>query len=731
MDSPSHFDSTMLMPIPKEVCKVLSVEDDADYQMALMNSLSTLQYDGKRVEFLKASSASEAAVVIAKNPDIALIFLDLSMETDQAGLGLVGTIREVIGNDLVRIVLLTGHPGMKPTDNLIGQYDIEDCWCKSDLTQVHLQTIVVSTIRTWEHLLVMREARHSMRLLLFSCQRLSSKKDMLEYARAILEEISRLLKIVQGGMACFVNSEHEKIEDALIVAANGEYSSYVHQLASTAIKDEALIEAARQTSLTKKHAFLDGFSVLYFSNKEFEGRDYIVIVKFNRNLTINEVNLLQVLCENISVGFRNVALNSKLSELAYIEPISGIHNKSWLVREIRHMFAWEREKAKLLMLHVEDLAYTESVLGTKYCDQLTLSLYEYLCDFFDNSVDVALFERDTIVMVIYDSKDYHEANLEQVIHPSVTVEDAIHSLDLTISLVNFADFPNYEAEQLVSVGKSTLERAKYEGVSFLAFSEELASAMFGRYELLKELREVILQDDIDVYFQPKVALLDQTLIGFEALARWKNKSGNFVSPEQFIALAESCGLVDKLDRQILRKTCKAINELKSIGISVPISVNVAGNEISRPNYFEQFSAILREENIDNNLIELEITESQFIKEKTTINRHLDTLKEIGVRVNIDDFGTGYSSLTYLSTLSVSTIKIDHSFVWRMEDSEKDWKILKMIIELGHSLGLDVIAEGIETEQQKAHLLTLGCEHGQGYLFAKPMPLSEVMVWVKP
>ncbi|KZN12516.1 GGDEF/EAL domain-containing response regulator [Marinomonas sp. TW1] len=730
MDSTSHFDSSMLMSAPKEVCKVLSVEDDADYQMALMNSLSALQYDGKKVEFLKASSASEAAVVIAENPDIAVIFLDVVMETDRAGLGLVGTIREVIGNDLVRIVLLTGQPGMMPTDNLVGQYDIDDYWCKSDLTQAHLQTIVLSNIRTWEHLLAMQEARHSMQLLLFSSQRLSSKKDMLEYTHSILEEISHLLKIEQGGIVCFFNSEQEKLEDALIVAASGEYSPYIHQFASMAIKDEILTEAARQTSLSKKHTFLEGFSVLYFSNKELDGRDYIVVVKLNRNLTSNEVNLLQVFCENISAGFRNVALNNKLSELAYIEPTSGIHNKNWLVREIRHMFSWEREKAKLLMLHVEDLAYTESVLGTKYCDQLTLSLYEYLCDFFDNAVDVALFERDTIVMLIYDNKEYHEANLEQIIHPSVTVEDAIHSLDLTISLVNFSDFPNYEAEQLVSVGKSTLERAKYEGVSFLAFSEELASAMFSRYELLKELRDVILQDEMEVYFQPKVSLIDNKLIGFEALARWKNRSGNFVSPEQFITLAESSGLVDKLDRQILRKTCKAINELKDIGVSVPISVNVAGNEIARPNYFEQFTAILCEENIDNNLIELEITESQFIEEKTTINRHLDTLKEIGVRVNIDDFGTGYSSLTYLSTLSVSTIKIDQSFVWRMENSAKDWKILKMIIELGRSLGLDVIAEGIETEQQKEHLLKLGCEQGQGYLFAKPMPLTEVMAWVK-
>ncbi|BFM50202.1 EAL domain-containing protein [Marinomonas sp. THO17] len=730
MEFSSQFDANSLLYTSRKNCKVLSVEVDADYQTAFMNRLGSLHYDDKDVEFLKVSSASEAAAVIAENPDIAVIFLDVMLESERSGLDVVGAIREVIGNHLVRIVLLAGQPDVVLPDSVFKEYDIDDYWSKAELTQAHLQAIILRNIRTWDYKLMMQEARHNMQQLLYSCQRLSSKKDMLEYTQSILEEISNLLRIEHGGIVCFFNSEQEKLEDALIIAANGDYSECVHQFVARIIDDEVLFEAARQTSLSKQHSFLDGYSVLYFSNQELDGRDYIIVLKLERTLSASEINLLQVFCENISAGFRNVALHNKLSELAYIEPTSGIHNKNWLVREIRHMFPWERDKAKLLMLHVEDLAYTESILGSKYCDQLTLSLYDYLCDFFDNAVDVALFERDTIVMIIYDNKEYHEGNLAQVMHPSIEVDDSTHSLDLTVSLLNIADFPNYDAEQLVSVGKSTLERAKYEKVHFLAFSEELASAMFGRYELLKELREAIVKDEIDVYFQPKVNLHDGKLIGFESLARWRHKNGNFVPPDQFIALAESCGLVDRVDQQILRKTCKAIGHLKQLEIEVPISVNVAGNEIARPNYFEQFTRILSEEGVDNSLVELEITESQFIEEKTSINRHLDTLKEVGVRVNIDDFGTGYSSLTYLSTLSVSTIKIDHSFVWRMENSAKDWKILKMIIELGRSLGLEVIAEGVETEQQKKHLLALGCELGQGYLFAKPMPLEKVIAWVK-
>jgi EAL domain-containing protein (putative c-di-GMP-specific phosphodiesterase class I)/GGDEF domain-containing protein len=726
-------DNKMQLTTPnlRSYCKVLSVEDDPDYQAALMNGLSALNYDGKQVTFLTASSASEAATVIAANPDISVIFLDVVMETDAAGLRLISTIRDVIGNDLVRIVLLTGQPGMAPVDDLIGQYDIDDYWCKSDLTQAHLQTIVLSNLRTWEHLSDMKEARHGMQLLLASSQRIASKSDITEYTHSVLAEICLILKMSSsGGIVCFFHPEEEHLENAQIVAACGEFSAYVHQSFLLAIEDSAFREAAELANKQKRHVFQDGFSVLYFSNQELENREYMVVVKLGRSLAVNEINLLQVFCENISVGFRNVALHNRLTELAYIEPTLGIHNKNWLIREIRNMFSWEREKASLLMIYVEDLAYTESVLGAKYCDQLTLSLYDSLQHFFEKTVDIALLERDTLVLIVYDDQDYSEASLENIIHTSLNVENSLHSLDLTVSSVKFSNFPDYDAEQLVSVGKSTLERAKYEGVSYLAFSETLASAMFGRYELLKDLREAIANDQICAYFQPKFRLKDNALIGFEALARWQHKNGQFVPPDQFIALAESSGLIDKLDQQMLKQSCYAINQLKQIGIEVPISINVAGNEIIRPNYFENFKKQLEKEGISNELIELEITESQIIEEKATINKHLATFKALGIRVNIDDFGTGYSSLAYLSTLLVSTIKIDHSFVWRMEESEKDWEILKMIIDLGNFLGLNVIAEGIETEQQKTHLLALGCEDGQGYLYAKPMSLEDTISWIK-
>ncbi|MBJ7536451.1 EAL domain-containing protein [Marinomonas transparens] len=719
-----------LITTPKRHCKVLLIEGDLDYQRALMNGLSALRYEDKDIEILTVSSSVEAMNVLQDNPDIAIILLNVAMEVETSDLELIGYIRQEMANNAIRIVLLTGQAETAPVDNLVSKYEIDEYWNKADLTQEHLQTIMLSHLRTWEYLTNIGESRHGLQLLLESSQRLGEKREILDYTRVILEEIGRILCLHKGGIVCFLNTDEESVGKALIITASGEYASYTHNYVYAVIENQEIIDAITLASRQKQHVFLDDFVVLFFSNTELDSREYIVLVQLDRKLEVNEINLLQVFCENIRAGFRNVVLHSKLTALAYFDPISGMHNKNWLVKEIRNISPWERSRATLLTLYVEDLAYTESMLGAKYCDQLTLSLYGYLRDFFVKTVDIALIERDTLVILIHEGYHFDERSLERITHPNLELENSIHSLDITISEVNIADFPSYEAEQLISVGKSTLERAKHDGQSYLAFSKDLAAAMFGRYELLKDLREAISLNEITAYLQPKISLQDDSLVGFEALARWQHKGGEFIPPDQFIALAESCGLIDKLDQQILKQSCKAIKVLRDIGVEVPISINVTGNEITRPDYFQSLKSQLEEASIPSYMIELEITESQLIEEKAHLNQRLAALREIGVLVHIDDFGTGYSSLAYLASLPVSTLKIDHSFVWRMDESDKDRQILKMIIELGEVMGLNVVAEGIETQKQKEQLAEMGCKNGQGFLFARPMSLEEVINWVK-
>ena len=280
-------------------CKILSVEDNLDYQEALVNSLSTLNVDGKTIEVLTANSAAKAASLIAMHSDISVILLDVVMETDEAGLRLINTIREGLGNDLVRIILLTGQPGMAPVNSIMSDYDIDDYWCKSDLTHDHLQTIILSNLRTWDHLKAMREARQGLQLLVESSQRLSKKRDMFAYTQSVLDEITQLLQFDQGGIVCSSRINIDNAHKALVVAASGEYVSYLNQYLESVIDDPVLMDAVNNASQSRSHVFLDGYSVLYFSNEELGEDEYITVVKLCRQLAVNEVNLLQVMCENI------------------------------------------------------------------------------------------------------------------------------------------------------------------------------------------------------------------------------------------------------------------------------------------------------------------------------------------------------------------------------------------------------------------------------------------------
>ncbi|RUM56568.1 MAG: hypothetical protein DSY86_00195 [Marinomonas sp.] len=169
--------------------------------------------------------------------------------------------------------------------------------------------------------------------------------------------------------------------------------------------------------------------------------------------------------------------------------------------------------------------------------------------------------------------------------------------------------------------------------------------------------------------------------------------------------------------------------LRTLGIEVPLSVNVAGSEISRSDFVARFEATLKEMGISTKEIEIEVTETQLIEVMRTASGCLDRLGELGVRVSIDDFGAGYSSLSYLSMLNASVLKIDRQFIARMTQSSQDQQIVKMIIELGHLLKMEVIAEGIETEKQYQVLQQLGCDAGQGYFIGRPMSLEAVQEWL--
>jgi EAL domain-containing protein (putative c-di-GMP-specific phosphodiesterase class I) len=254
-----------------------------------------------------------------------------------------------------------------------------------------------------------------------------------------------------------------------------------------------------------------------------------------------------------------------------------------------------------------------------------------------------------------------------------------------------------------------------------------------RLQLESSLRRAVERNEFRAYYQPVVALATGRLAGFEALIRWQHPERGLVPPIEFIPIAEETGLIHPIGRWILREACLQMaawnKEVRPVD-RLSMSVNLSGRQLAEPDLVTRVVRILEETGVDPDQLKLEITESAIMADAETATERLAQLRALGIGLSIDDFGTGYSSLSYLHRLPLTALKIDKTFVWAMGASVRETQICHGIVTLAHNLGLGVIAEGIETPEQRQRLRELRCEYGQGFYFAKPLPAERATELVR-
>ncbi|HEY9302447.1 MAG TPA: GGDEF domain-containing phosphodiesterase, partial [Phormidium sp.] len=244
-----------------------------------------------------------------------------------------------------------------------------------------------------------------------------------------------------------------------------------------------------------------------------------------------------------------------------------------------------------------------------------------------------------------------------------------------------------------------------------------------RLQLESDLRRAIERQELQVYYQPIVSIKTGKLIGFEALVRWYHSTRGWVSPVEFIPLAEETGLISLIDRAVLREACQQIviwQRQFPRNIPLTISVNLSAIQLAQLGLIERIDQILQETGINRQTLKLEITESSLMGNSASETAMLQQLKSLGIQLSIDDFGTGYSSLARLHQLPIDTLKIDRSFINQMGFDSESLEIVRTIISLAHILEMDVIAEGVETAEQLLQLQSLKCEYSQGFFFSRPV-----------
>ncbi|NOQ35690.1 MAG: EAL domain-containing protein [Methylococcaceae bacterium] len=383
----------------------------------------------------------------------------------------------------------------------------------------------------------------------------------------------------------------------------------------------------------------------------------------------------------------------------------------------------------LLMVGLDRFVLINDGLGYHIGDQVLKAVADKLNQNIRRSDTAARIEGDRFALVMQITSIEDSVFVAEKILKSMcqTLEIEGNTLSLTAS-IGISIFPSDSSDQtsLIKHAESAMRYTKKLGGNhYQFFSAEMNTKAKKRIEMENKLRRAIKNNEFVVYYQPKVNLENNAIVGAEALVRWMDPDVGMVSPAEFIPIAEETGLVNGIGAIVLKEACRQNSEWQAKGLSgVKMSVNVAGSQFREPEFIDKVKAALTESGLAAEYLDLEITETMLIGNMEQVIEKLTAIREMGVHVSIDDFGTGYSSLSYLSRFPVTTLKIDQAFIRDMENDTATEEIVRAIIGLSHGLNLEVVAEGAENIKHINFLREQGCDLVQGYFYSKPLPAEE-------
>lgn len=721
-------ESEQISEAPSKIWKVLSVEDNNEYQQALVSTLKAIILPNKtHLKVLTANSAFEALGMLSVHKDIGLILLDVVMEEDDTGLKLVKIIREELGNAVIRIILLTGQPGFAPQKTVMSDLDIDEYWNKADLTLDKLHSILTSNLRTWSYVAQLAEARQGLKLVIDAARSITNRYDLTSYTQTVLEEIGRIIGVKNGGIFCMGNS-HNPIADATVQTATGCFIN-LEGLSLSDWQLSAFYSDIQQAINQKQHVLNEQRSVLYFETTEINGTYYLIVVNSKQVMTEAHINLLKVFSENISSGFTNIALLNRVTDLAYTHIDLNIPNRNWLAKEIHNMSRQEWQNTRLLMLeikHFDDMKFT---FGYEFTQNVLSYIHQNLGQILPRGTRIALSGHKQFSILLDSEFEISQKLIKQLTYNEIEVDGVAHATSFTLLDMRLNAIQQSSAARIISMAESVIKKATHSDTAYIQNTQQEIDVISRRYCLMGELRDAIRERKLSVMLQPKINLSSGYVVGFEALARWRRSDGSFVPPDEFIAIAETSGLIIKLDYLIFEKTLEALKQLYENGYRIPIAFNASAYDLVHKDYFDFVANCLKISGLPAELLELEVTETQAIVNYEQIKDCLQRFTMLGIKISIDDFGTGYSSLAHIFNITAHCIKIDRSFVSKLETDINSEHVIDMILTLGKKFNFSVVAEGIETEHQRKCLSKMGCNIGQGYLFAKPMVTDEIIRWL--
>ncbi|MEH1945781.1 MAG: EAL domain-containing protein [Nostoc sp.] len=439
-------------------------------------------------------------------------------------------------------------------------------------------------------------------------------------------------------------------------------------------------------------------------------------------------------------------VESQLLHLAFHDALTGLANRAAFMNRLRHAINYSKRHSDylfaVLFIDLDRFKVINDSLGHLNGDQLLLATASRL-EVCIRSIDTAArLGGDEFTILLEGIQDVADAiTVAERIQKELTLpfeldeQEVFITASIGIALSSTVDYQH--PEELLRDADTAMYRAKVLGrARYELFNSDMYANALARLQLETDLRRAIEREEFRVYYQPIVSLTSGSIIGFEALLRWQHPERGLLNPADFIPLAEETGLIFSIGKWALHEACRQMQVWRVCHCSKlldKISVNLSAKQFSQPDLIEQIGQILHSAGLDAGTLMLEITENAIVENGNKVTAAILQLREMGIELSIDDFGTGYSSLGGLYNFPISVLKIDRSFISLTGINSKNLEIIEIIVALAHKLGVDVLAEGVETKEQLLLLRKLNCQYVQGHFFSVPLNSSaaEALIMENP
>jgi diguanylate cyclase (GGDEF)-like protein len=524
----------------------------------------------------------------------------------------------------------------------------------------------------------------------------------------------------------------------LLGLGNNKQVTYKDFLAPVIAREHDKVKDIIDTAITENQPFSIHYQIIFP-----DGTQHYIL---NRGeIIVNGNGVAETMLGAIQDVTQLKVAEEEIRRLAFYDGLTGLANRTLFMNHLNHEISTAKRRKEtfaVLFLDLDQFKRVNDTYGHHIGDLLLKNVSETLQKCIRSSdITSSLGSNDSDTLIARLGGDEFTLLLSDIIEPenAAIVARRIfqeipktynlkgHEISITTS-IGISVFPTdgEEAETLLKHADAAMYHAKDSGRNnYQFFKKSLNEAVIERFSLEKDIKTALEKEEFVLYYQPQLELSTLKIVGAEALIRWLHPDKGMIPPDRFIPIAEESGLIIDINKWVIETACKQHNQWKQAGLGpIRIAVNVSGYQITNQNIVQILGDALQTSGIDPKYLEMEITENILMRNTKETIRVLQQIKDLNIKIALDDFGTGYSSLSYLMSFPIDIIKIDRSFVMECTTQKNNRVIIKTIIAMGHSMGMKIIAEGIETKEQLEFLNGYDADIGQGYFFSRPVPQDE-------